>query len=371
MRELSQIIFDLHEAISESEAALSEQSSLRAELITAKVKAERIDRASSILESVNYSRCPQCGSDLDSHRYIPQHCNLCGTPFTEDDSSSLDEEIVRRELNDRIDQLADSINRRKQALKRSFRYLQQVESEKRKLDTQLQEELDRYDSVFVERVRLVESKVAMLRERHNSLIQLQEMPRAISELEERAGASQGIIDRLRSKIEEERGRLRGGDKNAQIIAKEMKKVMLEVGFPGVAQEDTVKLDPRNWKPNVVHSEQSWGFWDTGSGGKKTLFNICYALAVHRISRERGLPLPNILIIDSPTKNISEDENPDLVKSLYRSIYKLASSEIHIATQFLLIDSDLVEPEFELSGFLPHRMAGDQDAPSLISYYSGP
>jgi hypothetical protein len=78
-----------------------------------------------------------------------------------------------------------------------------------------------------------------------------------------------------------------------------------------------------------------------------------------------------MIIDSPTKNISEDENPELVQSLYRNIYKLASTGDSISTQFLLIDSDLVEPEFELSEFTQYRMAGEPDAPSLISYYSGP
>ncbi|MCC2639986.1 MAG: hypothetical protein K0S45_399 [Nitrospira sp.] len=132
----------------------------------------------------------------------------------------------------------------------------------------------------------------------------------------------------------------------------------------------VALDPRNWEPIVVHSGQEWGFWDTGSGGKKTLFNVCYALAVHEVARERGMPVPNILIIDSPTKNIS-DENPELVQYLYRVIYRFAADGNGAGTQFLLIDSDLVEPEVDLTGFSQRRMAGEPDAPSLISYYLGP
>lgn len=84
-----------------------------------------------------------------------------------------------------------------------------------------------------------------------------------------------------------------------------------------------------------------------------------------------MPVPNVLIIDSPTKNISDDENPELVKSLYREIYRLASRGDGDATQFLLIDSNLVEPEAELPGFVQRHMAGNQDAPSLIPYYKGP
>jgi hypothetical protein len=84
-----------------------------------------------------------------------------------------------------------------------------------------------------------------------------------------------------------------------------------------------------------------------------------------------MPVPNVLIIDSPTKNISDDENPELVKSLYRQIYRLASSGDGEVTQLLLIDSDLVEPETELPEFARRHLAGNQNVPSLIPYYSGP
>ena len=81
-----------------------------------------------------------------------------------------------------------------------------------------------------------------------------------------------------------------------------------------------------------------------------------------------MPVPDILIIDSPTKNISEDENPELVRSLYQKIYRVAADK---DTQFLLIDSELVKPETEIAEFSHRRLAGERDAPSLISYYDGP
>ncbi len=372
LRELSEIVSDLQEAITTSQSSLAEQEALRAELITAKVKAGRAEQAGRILDGVDYSRCPQCGSDISGRPTVEEQCRLCGTPPTATEARpGIDTEAFRRELNDRIDQIADSINRRRRALERSERDLQIANNAKRQLDSQLQDELRRYDSAFIESVREVERKIATLEERLRSLVQIQEMPRAISELEGQAGASQGRIDQLRSAIEDERRRLRIGDENARAIAEKFKTVMLEVGFPGVSDKDDVVLEPRNWKPMIVHSEQEWGFWDTGSGGKKTLFNVCYALAVHEVARERGMPVPNILIIDSPTKNISDDENPELVNSLYREIYRFAADRNGISTQFLLIDSDLIEPEAELAGFSQRRMASEPDAPSLISYYVGP
>lgn len=372
LRGLSRIVADLREAICASQSTLAEQKALQAELITAKVKAGRAEQAGRILDGVDYTRCPQCGADISGRPPTVQHCRLCGTHSTTTEARpSVDAEAVRRELNDRIDQIADSMNRRRQALERSERELQIAETEKSGLDRRLQDELRRYDSAFVESIREVDREIATLEERLRSLVHLQEMPRAISELEERAGASQGRVDRLRSTMEEERRQLHFADENARAIAEKFKSVMLDVGFPGVSSEDDVVLDPRNWKPVVVHSEQEWGFWDTGSGGKKTLFNVCYALAVHEVARERGMPVPNILIIDSPTKNISDDENPELVQSLYREIYRFATDGNGAGTQFLLIDSDLVEPEASLAGFSQRRMAGEPDAPSLISYYAGP
>jgi hypothetical protein len=99
--------------------------------------------------------------------------------------------------------------------------------------------------------------------------------------------------------------------------------------------------------------------------------VCYALAIHAVSLERGMPVPGLIIIDSPTKNISEDENPELVQLLYDEIYPLAGGENTQRLQFLLIDSDLVAPDRELPGFSARRMAGEPDAPSLIPYYRGP
>ena len=196
------------------------------------------------------------------------------------------------------------------------RQLAQAVETKGLLDRQLQQELARYDSAFVESVREAERQVATLTERITSLRRLQQMPQAITAFEEEAGALQGRIDVLRTAVIDERARLKAADANIAAVAAEFKRVMLAVGFPGVSDDDKIVIDARNWRPTVLHGDQIWTFWDTGSGGKKTLFNVCYALAVHAVALERGMPVPTVLIIDSPTKNISEDENPELVRSLY-------------------------------------------------------
>lgn len=280
-------------------------------------------------------------------------------------------EALRRDLNERIDQITDSITRREDELGRTERQLEQAQQQKVSLDTQLQEELARYDSAFVESIRGIEGEIAKLVERIRFLQQLQQMPQAINALEREAGALQGNIDQLKTSLNEERSRLSAADENIKAIAEEFKRIMLSVFFPGVSTEDKVVIDSVNWKPTVIHGDQNWTFWDVGSGGKKTLFNVCYALAIHNVALERSMPIPSILIIDSPTKNISEDENPELVRSLYTEIYRIARGQNDHQMQFLLIDSELVEPDAEFPGFSERRMAGEPDAPSLIPYYKGP
>ncbi|WP_334026393.1 AAA family ATPase [Burkholderia gladioli] len=373
LRHLGEQVAEIAEALSESEQSIEEQKALRAELITAKIKADRSQQASQILDGVNYRRCPQCGTDIANRVLIEGHCRLCCSDMqgSTETLPSMELEAFRRDLNERIDQIADSIQRRSRENDRSRKELIKQRERKSALDLQLQTELARYDSAFVESIRDIERRIATLKERERSLQRLQKMPIAVDELESQAGALQGDIDNLRSAIAEERTRLKAADDKIAAIAAEFKRILIAVSFPGMYQDDHVEIDPRNWNPIIVHNDVEWGFWDTGSGGKKTAFNVCYALAVHSAARLMGMPVPSILIIDSPTKNISDGENPELVRALYNEIYKLATDREDQPIQFLLIDSHLVLPQGEIADFRQRRMAGEADAPSLISYYDGP
>ena len=67
--------------------------------------------------------------------------------------NALELEVLRRDINERIDQIGDSISRRERERGRMLRQLAQTQSVKESLDSQLQEELARYDSAFVESIR--------------------------------------------------------------------------------------------------------------------------------------------------------------------------------------------------------------------------
>lgn len=372
LRRLGAEIDGFRHAIAEATDTVQEQRALRAELITAKTKAQRAEHAGQILDGVRYQRCPQCGTDVSSrHHRHPDDCHLCGTPQADIPQAPMDAEVLRRDLNDRIDQIADALSRRQQEIARMERRLEVARARKVSLDRQLQDDLARYDSSFIESIREVDREAATWTERARSLQQLRQMPEAIAALELEAGNLQGKIDVLKSSLEAERARLRAADDHVAAIADAFKRVLLAAKFPGFYEADEIRLDPRNWTPAVAHDGQEWGFFDTGSGGKKTAFNVCYALAVHVVAIERGLPVPNILIVDSASKNISREKNPELIRGVYDQIYRLVLGYDNQKTQLLLIDSDLVAPQFEIEYFLERRMAGEPEAPALIPYYVGP
>ena len=136
--------------------------------------------------------------------------------------------------------------------------------------------------------------------------------------------------------------------------------------------DTVFINRRSWmayiRPGGDETLQ-YDFQGVGSGGKKTRFNVCYAVALHRLTEEFNLPLPTFLMIDSPMKNIGNDVNRDIFLSLYRYIYSLTEDSLS-ETQLIIADTDIATPPAGASFSARLMIAGDVDYPPLVPYYSG-
>ncbi len=375
LRQLTDRLSAEERALTDLQVKIGEQNSLRAELLSTKFKILRATTASSVLAGVEFERCPACGRELSPNAERDSKCRLCGRglePFSTDRFSEA--ESLRRDIINRIDELTDSIQRHDKARHHQQQLVENLRREKATRDRHLQEELRNYDSAFLSETRDLDRLVATLEERLNGLEKVKKMPESISKLEREA-------DQLASKQEEvkrEIGRERGGLHNADNYVSELEELFLEtltaVGVPGVREGDRVEINRRTWFAYVLPQGEEalrWSFSNAGSGGKKTLLNACYALAVHRLAAKHNLPLPSFLIVDTPMKNIGEDVNREIFVSFYREVYKLAAGELS-ETQLVLIDKEFVPPEQLDLHVLERFMTPDQDqSPPLISYYRGP
>jgi hypothetical protein len=366
LRVLNERLLVEEQALAHLREKLARRESFRAELLTAKVKALRADAAQRVLGQVDFSTCPQCETPVDIQRHPEGMCSLCG----QRPAAPAAYEELATEFDERSDELHDLIARQKTEVSQQQRRVDLLRKEKAQSDGHLDEESRRYDAAFLARLRELERGIAEMDEREKNLQHLRRIPARLEKLVREAGELQGEIEALRKGVEQETQRLRHAQTVVQELATRFKELLVRVGFPGMSAEDSVEIDTRSWEPRVYAKTLSWGFGDLGSGGKKVLYKVLYALALHEIAALRGLPLPTFLIVDSPTKNISHDVNPELFEAFYREVYRVAR-EYGSKRQFLLIDSELVLPPPQLKELFSERLLDhSEEAPPLISYYRG-
>jgi predicted nucleic acid-binding Zn-ribbon protein len=359
---------DLKERISEDDA-------LRAELLSAKFKLARADAATAVLGGVNFERCPACGTELGQiEGRRPGACKLCGQPPRQQPADAgRRSDVINRDLTSRIEELNEALRQHRAGLRRQTQRVARLRDRKQQLDRRLADEMREYDSIVLAGLRDLERSSATLEERARHLRRIKEMLGSVERLRQEADALQGTIESLRREIVAEKRTLTNADQCITELEGAYHEALMKVGVPGVHAEDEVHIDRTSWRVYIwPHGDEAlrWDFSNAGSGGKKTLLNVCYALAVHRVASARNLPLPRFLMIDTPMKNIGEDVNQDLFVRFYRYLYELASTALG-DTQFVIVDKEFIEPA-GLSVDVIHRFMtpDDNDHPPLISYYRG-
>jgi DNA repair exonuclease SbcCD ATPase subunit len=290
----------------------------------------------------------------------------------------VDTQTASADLDGRIDDLAESIARLERSRAAQAQRLERLRQDKREGDQQLATVLADYDSAVLARARAMERDLARLRERSRSLEQTNRVRVSAARLRREAAEMEGQISAARLDLQQARERV-DPRRYLQEIEAAFLEALLAVGMPGVREFDSVEVDPRTLVPSVVPGDegQRWSF-DTvgsdvataGSGGKKTLFHICYALALHRVCAENELDLPTLLIIDTPMKNIGEDVDAALFHGFYRYLYTLAEAGLG-DTQLLIIDKEYEPPPDGLDAAELFMERGNPEHPPLVPYYEGP
>ncbi|MEQ8560236.1 MAG: hypothetical protein RID18_01925 [Cytophagales bacterium] len=374
IRKIANEINVTEQAISDLEYKIEDQKTLRSELLSAKFKFAKSTSIQNVFANVVFESCPSCGSGVKK-KESSENCNLCGSKIEAGKPNSTNqEEAFRLDLDSRIEDLEVSIKEHKKSLNRQKNLIIKLRTTKYDLDLRLANETEKYESLNLSAYRDIERRIATYKERVKGFDRALFIPKEISRLEEEV---KGLIikeSEIREKIEEEKAKLTSASEYIDDIGDKFIEMMIEVGVPGVNVDDEVYINRKTWEVQVhPHGNEfkKWGFSNAGSGGKKTLFQVCFALALHLVASVNKLELPKILIIDTPMKNIGEDVNEDLFRSFYELLYRLANDEL-ADRQFIIVDKEYFKPADDVKvDILERYMTPDEDEnPPLIAYYRG-
>ena len=379
-RLLTNQIAELERASSEIQELIANDRAHKNELLSLSTRFRRSQSAREVLGGVEFLGCPRCGRELPEHE--TDMCQVCGQAHAEETTGNLDELTEEKDLDSRVAELSDLIGLHITVLQRNNRRIREVRSNKEAVDEELNRVAADYDSAYLANTLEAEKTRAALRQELTDLQRIEVLVQRIRGLSDRVEKLAVEEQKLRKELKEARENAEKDTKNLGRLQTLFLDCLLKAKLPGFYSNDSVEMNPPDFLPEVSSAGggdlATISFSNLGSGGKKTLFKCCFAVAVHRLASEIDALLPTFFIIDSPMKNISERENRDQFEGFFKMLYDLSSTELN-GTQFIVIDKEVCPPPagYDLSFYKrhmqPNQKGTDPSAnhfPPLIRYYTG-
>lgn len=372
-RQMTRQLSEMEGASAEIKEIIAKDKAHKNELLALSTRFRRSQSAREVLSGVDFKDCPRCGNELPTRP--SEVCPVCGQVHSNTPSGGLDERAAEQDLDSRVAELTELISRHEAQLRRNERHLREAIDEKSLVDAELNRVSVDYDSAYLSAALETEKGRATLQQQLLNLNKLEVLVQKIGELTERVTGLSNEEQTIRAQLKEARAQAEKDTQNLDRLKSLFLDSLLRAKIPGFVPSDIVEMKPPHFLPEVMSAGSGdlavTSFTNIGSGGKKTLFKCCFAVAVHRLAVEINALLPTLLIIDSPMKNISERENREQFEGFFEMLYDLCSSELK-GTQFILIDKELCSPP---EGFEPtyksrHMKPDDETYPPLISYYRG-
>lgn len=352
-------IADLSKLLGETGAHVNEMQMLS-------TKAKRAATAEGLLGNVPFVSCPRCAQKLPGR--TADLCAVCAQPEPPPASGY---DVVDADIKARLAELLDSIELRSRQKGNLERRVAEIRVDKARVDRELDEAMRQYDSAYLSKALMLERRRAALLEHIGRLQELKALPRQVEDQRTRADEVRVREDAIKHDLVTVRAAAERDSKNLRTLERLFVDCLVKAELPGFEEGDDVEIKSPDFVP-VFHPGGAAGvvttkFENLGSGGKKTLFKCCFAIAIHRLARQVGATLPALLVLDSPMKNISERENKAQFEGFHRMLYELAATELR-DTQFVLVDKELFRPD-DGYGF---RFAERHMTPEkgLIPYYRG-
>jgi hypothetical protein len=335
------------------------------------VRFSRTKSARALLAAVDFEDCPRCTQKLPER--AENLCPVCGQPESEEPHEHLSNEVVEADLKARLAELQETLQGLRKQERTIAGQLERTVSEKAFVDQTLDQRLRDYDSAFLSQALEHEREAVALEQQVASLLNYRKLPERLNELLASADTLTGKEAEVRARLARERDKAFKDRTNLQELESLLLDCLVRSSFPGVSASYKVTIDPRTLVPEVAPTEAAdfavTSFANMGSGGMKTIFKACYAIALHRLAAKKGAALPSLLILDSAMKNVSERENRELFRDFYSMVYELATGELQ-GTQFVLIDKEFfpVPEGLNLEVYSRHMAPGSRDESPLIPYY---
>lgn len=374
-RRLAQEQIALEQATADIDVRISELERHSNELQMLSVRFQRTASARMLLGGVDFSSCPRCTQILPERGTI--FCKVCGQPeHITEANGVLEESVVNEDLRARQAELDETLMRMRVQKRSVQSRTTEISAERTSADRSLALRLQEYDSAFLSQALQHERTVATLEQRLDALLQYRMLPDILQDQQVRAEALKIDESELRTKLEATRKSAFNDRRNVELLGALFLDCLVRAKFPDVKATYHVEIDPTTFSPRIPLGVQEalvvLTFENAGSGGMMALFKTCYALALHRVCTRIGdARLPPILIIDTPTKNVSSVENPEVIAAFFRLVYELAAGEL-VGTQFIIIDNEFnaVPEGMELAVSSRHLVNGDSANPPLVPYLVG-
>lgn len=370
-RALAAELASTDDALAELDTRIEDITRHENELKMLSVRFQRTAAARSVLGGVDFRSCPRCTQSLPDR--LPECCKVCGQPdHIIQATEALDEGVVSQDLHARQEELADALTRMRAQKRRLTVRSRELTQERNQCDAALSAQMRDYDSAYLSQAVESERAIATLEQKLNSLLHNRKLPDVLDEQREKVEKLYGEEATLREQLEKLRETTFRDAKNIEMLGELFLDCLLAVRFPDVKPTYYVQIDPSTFTPQIMINEGgdfvALSFGNAGSGGMKSLFKTCFALALHRLSMVIGSQLPNLLVIDTATKNVSSIENPEVTSSFYKFVYQLARTEL-VDTQFVIIDNEFTWPadEAPLNIVVRHMMNGSSKYPPLVTY----
>lgn len=368
----------LVDATSEIREVIAKDKAHKNELLALSSRYRRSQSAREVLSGVDFQDCPRCSKSLPAR--ADDVCAVCGQPHTDTPSGGLEEASAEKDLDSRVQELNDLIARHESQLRKMERIHREASSEKALLDAELNKVSKQYDSEYLSTALEAEKRRAALQQQLLDLSKLEFLVQKIGELSDRVGVLLAAEQKLRAELKQARELAERDTQNLGRLKTLFLDCLLRSKLAGFFPSDIVEMKAPHFLPEVTSAGTGdlavTSFTNLGSGGKKSLFKCCFAVAVHRLAVEINALLPTVLIIDSPMKNISERENRKQWEGFHEMLYTLASGELQ-GTQFIVIDKEMYPPSEDFTPTFTERHMRPNDEnvaphqnpyPPLIRYY---